>query len=111
MGMIIETLKNLLSRPFTVDYPKKRDKVSEKYRGMIHVDRKKCIGCYLCQVHCPTGAILVDPKTKKADVDTGLCIYCSMCEEVCPVKCIFFTNAYENEVKDRKKLVPPRRKK
>ncbi len=109
MGMTSEVLRNMLKKPFTLKYPKKKSKVSVNFRGKIHVDRKKCIGCYLCQINCPTGAIVVDKKSKKAEVDQGLCILCSMCAEVCPVKCIYFTNDYETAVKDREKLRPKKR--
>ena len=104
MGMTSDILKTLLKKPFTTGYPAKKSEVSKNFRGRIHVDRKKCIGCFLCQVNCPTGAIVVDKKSKKAEVDEGLCILCSMCAEVCPVKCIFFTNEYETAVRDKKKL-------
>ena len=104
MGITLDVLKNMLKKPFTGDFPKKKPDISEKFRGSIEVDRIACIGCYLCQVNCPTGAIVVDPKTKKAEVDMSLCILCSMCAEVCPVKCISFRNEYDISVKDKKKL-------
>lgn len=104
MGMTLDVLKNMLKKPFTKDYPKKKTKVAKAFRGVIEVDRPKCIGCYLCQINCPTGAIVVNKKTKKAEVDMGLCILCSLCAEVCPVKCIHFRNEYEISVKDKKKL-------
>ena len=104
MGMTTTVIKNMLKKPATIKYPKKKSEISKNYRGRIVVDRPKCIGCYLCQVNCPTGAIVVDPKDKKAYVDIGLCIFCSMCREVCPVKCIYFTNEYEKVSKDKEKL-------
>lgn len=104
MGMTAEVLKNMLKKPFTQDYPRKKSRVSVNFRGRISVDRKRCIGCSLCQINCPTGAIVVDPKTKKAGADMALCILCSLCAEVCPVKCIHFNNEYENAVEDKKRL-------
>ena len=102
MGMTSEVLKNFFKKPFTLDYPKKKSKISVNFRGKIFVDKKTCIGCKLCEVYCPTGAIVV--KKKKAVVDEALCIYCSVCKEVCPVKCIYFKNEYENAVRKKKDL-------
>jgi len=107
--MIIKVLKNLVSKPFTIKYPKKESKVSVNFRGVIHVDQKKCIACKLCEVNCPTGAIIVDMKKKYAVVDRSLCILCGMCAEVCPVNVIWFSNQYENadkKMKSFKKQLP-----
>lgn len=102
--MTTEVLRNLLKKPYTLDYPRKKSAVSRNFRGRIYVDRKKCIGCRMCQLNCPAGAIIVDEKTRKARVDLGRCILCSLCAEVCPVKCIHFKNEYENQVRKRKDL-------
>ena len=110
MGMTSDVIRNLLKKPFTIDYPKKKTKVSVHFRGNIFVDQKTCVGCFLCQVNCPTGAITVN-KEKKAEVDFGKCILCGLCNDVCPVKCIYFPNEFENAVTDREKLKPKKRKK
>ena len=102
--MIIKVLKNLVSRPFTTKYPKEKSGVSVNYRGTIHVDQKKCIACKLCEINCPTGAIIVDTEKKYAVVDRSLCILCGMCAEVCPVNVIWFSNDYENAAKNIKEL-------
>ncbi len=109
MGMTSDVIRNLLKKPFTIDYPKKKTKVSVHFRGNIYVDKKTCIGCFLCQVNCPTGAITVN-KQKKAEVDFGKCILCGLCNDVCPVKCIYFPNEFENAVRSREKLKPNKRK-
>ncbi|MBU0532005.1 4Fe-4S binding protein [Candidatus Micrarchaeota archaeon] len=102
VSMVLKVLKNLLKRPFTSEYPKKKSKVSINFRGVIHIDQKKCISCKLCEVNCPTGAIIVDPKKKYAVVDRSLCILCGLCAEVCPVKVIWFSNDYEIAEKKKK---------
>ena len=110
MGMMIEVLKNMLLKPFTIAYPKKKSKVAVKYRGELIVDQEKCISCGMCERNCPTGAITLNKKTRKAESDAALCIFCSLCAEVCPVKCIHFTNKYENAVTDREMLKPKKQK-
>ncbi|MFH1394142.1 MAG: 4Fe-4S binding protein [Candidatus Micrarchaeota archaeon] len=102
VSMIIKVLKNLFAKPFTNEYPKKESKVSINFRGRIHVDQKKCISCRLCEMNCPTGAIVVDQASKYAIVDRSLCIYCGLCAEVCPVNVIWFSNSYENADTDKK---------
>jgi formate hydrogenlyase subunit 6/NADH:ubiquinone oxidoreductase subunit I len=104
VSMVLKVLRNLLSRPFTTKYPKKKAKVSVNFRGVIHIDQKKCIACKLCEVNCPTGAIVVDPKKKYSVVDRSRCILCGMCAEVCPVNVIWFSNEYENATGKKKAL-------
>lgn len=102
VSMVIKVLKNLFTKPFTTKYPKEKSKVTVNFRGSIHVDQKKCISCKLCEVNCPTGAIIVDTKKKYAVVDRSLCILCGLCAEVCPVNVIWFSNDYEISEKKKK---------
>ena len=52
-------------------------------------DRKKCIGCGVCQEACPvTGKAVFSGKGKKAKYDYKKCIRCYCCQEMCPVKAI-----------------------
>ena len=101
-NMIVKVLKSLFSKPFTNNYPKKKSNVSINFRGSIHVDQKKCIGCKLCEINCPTSAIVVNEK-KIAVVNRDLCILCGLCAEVCPVNVIWFSNE-QTGVKSRKEL-------
>jgi formate hydrogenlyase subunit 6/NADH:ubiquinone oxidoreductase subunit I len=103
-SMVLKVLKNMLSRPFTSPYPKKKAKVSIHFRGVIHIDQKNCIACRLCEINCPTGAIVVDPKKKYSVVDRNLCILCGLCADVCPVNVIWFSNDYETSVRKKKVL-------
>ena len=57
--------------------------------GIIEYNKDKCIGCWMCVMACPYGAIRPIPKTKKVircdlcqDQDSPRCI------EACPVKAI-----------------------
>jgi len=101
ISMVGKVLKNLFSRPFTTKYPKEKANVSINFRGVIHVDQKKCISCRLCEINCPTRAIIVDKEKKFAVVDRSLCILCGLCAEVCPVNVIWFSNDCETAGKDK----------
>ena len=51
------------------------------------IDKKKCIKCYKCWLHCPDASYTIDedgfPKC-----DSKTCKGCGICASVCPVKCI-----------------------
>jgi len=100
--MILKILANLFSRPFTTKYPKKESKVSVNFRGAIHIDQKNCISCRLCEMNCPTGAIVVDKQKGYSVVDRSKCILCGLCADVCPVNVIWFSNRYENASESKK---------
>jgi NADH-quinone oxidoreductase subunit I len=102
-NMIVKVLKSLFKNPFTFDYPKKKSNVHINFRGSIHVDQKNCIACKLCEINCPTGAIIVDANKKYSVVDRNLCILCGLCAEVCPVNVIWFSNK-QTGVKNRDEL-------
>lgn len=109
VSVILKVIRNFFSKSFTIDYPKKQSNVSINFRGVIHVDQRKCIACKLCEINCPTKAIVVDPEKKYAVVDRSLCILCGLCAEVCPVNVIWFSNDYELVEKKRdnfKKQLP-----
>lgn len=45
---------------------------------------EKCTNCGVCVPICPTGALLVDPKTRKVHFDAKRCIACELCVRICP---------------------------
>ena len=50
------------------------------FRGKIQYDTKKCIGCKLCEIVCPVGAIIVHP-------DKHVAIKCDLCAVVGEPQC------------------------
>ena len=53
------------------------------------VNRKKCIGCGVCEEACPVPEKAVrSGRGKKARYDYSKCIRCYCCQEMCPVKAI-----------------------
>lgn len=49
------------------------------------IDKEKCVGCGICMVYCPAGAITVHDK--KASIDQDACLGCGNCIRSRVVKC------------------------
>jgi len=114
------TIRHLLRRPVTTQYPEQRLNVSRRTRGNELIwDEKKCTGCGTCAKACHIGAIhittstnLVDNKYKveKYEVDTGYCIFCGLCVEACPFEALFLGYDYERAQYRRGDLVQTKEK-
>jgi NADH-quinone oxidoreductase subunit I len=86
----------------TLDYPAEVMELPSNYRGFFRLIDEKCIGCSLCEIVCPSSAIVMTqlpvaqppqdatrppPKFKKRPlVDWGMCIFCYFCVDVCPTE-------------------------
>jgi len=46
----------------------------------------KCTDCGVCVPICPTGALVVDPQTRKVHFYDNKCIACELCVKVCPTR-------------------------
>ncbi len=53
-------------------------------------DKDACIGCKICEKNCPSNAIVVSSKVKKAVINTTLCHQCTNCRQVCPTSAIHY---------------------
>ena len=103
-GMAL-TLRHLLRRPVTVQYPEERLPLPERLRGndlIWLVD--KCTGCNTCAKACPHGVIQVATTVKvdenrynveKFEADMGLCIFCGLCVEACPFEALYLSQEFE----------------
>jgi NADH-quinone oxidoreductase subunit I len=103
------TLKTLVARPFTMQYPEERWKMATRYRGypklvMDDQGEAKCVACGLCAVVCPPNAIeLQAGETSRAKerhpvdfaIHMGRCINCGYCEEACPKAAIEMSKMHE----------------
>ena len=48
------------------------------------IDQSTCQRCGECARNCPSGAITLNPRTKRYNVNSRKCISCYCCDEVCP---------------------------
>ncbi len=69
----------------------------EWFRGRVHLDPTKCIGCGGCANVCPPGLIKIIDVDGKRFIERDLfrCIYCGRCVEECPEKAITMSEDYE----------------
>ncbi|MGA7105957.1 MAG: NADH-quinone oxidoreductase subunit I [Candidatus Deferrimicrobiaceae bacterium] len=97
----------------TLQYPEERWEPSERFRGFLHNDIKKCTSCSMCVKVCPVDCIALEAvrgADKKMvlvsyEIDIGRCMYCGLCVEVCPPKSLRHTSGYEKASVDRGELI------
>jgi NADH-quinone oxidoreductase subunit I len=107
------TLKHMVAKPVTLEYPEQRPEIPPGYRGAPTLvrdphGREKCVSCQLCEFVCPPKAIRITPggipdddpdahiekRPQKFEIDMLRCIYCGLCQEVCPEEAIWLQNQY-----------------
>ena len=108
------TLRNLVARKVTIQYPEEKTPQSPRFRGLHALRRypngeERCIACKLCEAVCPAAAITIESdvaddgtrRTTRYDIDLFKCIYCGFCEEACPVDAIVETRIFEYHMEHR----------
>jgi len=64
----------------------------EEATGAKIIEHAKCIGCRMCMLACPFGAVTVDPITKKV-IKCDLCEGDPACAKFCPTGAIEYLTA------------------
>jgi len=122
VGGVTTTLRHLVSRKVTVQFPEERHQVVEPaiYRGVHRLNRDeqgrvKCVACFLCATACPARCIdIVAAESPWPDrekypqcftIDELRCIYCGMCEQACPVNAIELTSLFDLSGKSREEMI------
>jgi NADH-quinone oxidoreductase subunit I len=108
------TLRHLLGKKVTMQYPEEKWVVPEGYRGAPYLVRDqdgntKCVSCQLCEFVCPPKAITITPPgpagapadrpnaekmPREFEINMLRCIFCGFCQEVCPEEAIFLMKDY-----------------
>lgn len=93
-----QAIRNVFSKPATIDYPHGAVNIPANYRGRLEYDASKCINCVLCIRDCPSRAITIENHGTKESPDmhaylnVARCIFCCQCVDVCPKKCLTSSN-------------------
>ena len=61
------TLRNMLRKPVTIQYPEQRQTTAERYRARLILTRdpdgeERCVACHLCSAACPVAENALLPK-------------------------------------------------
>ncbi len=106
------TLKHMLQRSITQEYPDEKPDLPPRTRGVIALKQENCTVCYKCSRECPDWCIYIDAhkethppasggrarSVKVLDrfaIDYALCMYCGICVEVCPFDALFWSPDFE----------------
>src|SRR6266508_6132350 len=110
-GLLV-TLRTMLKRSVTQQYPHVKPDLPPRTRGVIALKQENCTVCYKCSRECPDWCIYIDAHKETHEpaaggrarsakildrfaIDYALCMYCGICVEVCPFDALFWTPEFE----------------
>ena len=111
LNSLVRAAAQAFKKPSTLEFPEKREMVTDNFRGMLKLDINTCISCSACARICPNKTIeMVDIETDKGtkkmpELHMERCMFCGDCEEVCPTKCLILTKNYDFERFDKREFV------
>ena len=118
MGITLKYFIFYKKHTCTVQYPRERDLIPPRHRGIHYLETEKCVMCWKCAQSCPVDCIYIEgtrgsdgvlkggyrgqkATLSKFTVDYTVCIFCGLCEEPCPPTCIFLGPDFDYHATDR----------
>ncbi len=116
------TLRTMLKRSVTEQYPDVKPELPPRSRGVIALFEENCTVCMLCARECPDWCIYIDSHKEtipareegarartrneldRFAIDFSLCMYCGICIEVCPFDALFWSPEFEYAELDIREL-------
>ncbi|HEX2423373.1 MAG TPA: NADH-quinone oxidoreductase subunit I [Actinomycetota bacterium] len=106
------TLRTMLHRSVTVQYPHVQPDLPARSRGVIALKQENCTVCYKCSRECPDWCIYIDAHKETHEpagggrarsakildrfaIDYALCMYCGICVEACPFDALFWSREFD----------------
>src|SRR5437868_3858560 len=106
------TLRHMLRRSVTQQYPEVRPDLPARSRGVIALVEENCTSCMLCARECQNWCNYIDSRKEtlpapeggiprqrnvldRFAIDFSLCMYCGICIEVCPFDALFWSPEFE----------------
>ena len=118
MGITLKYFLNHKKTLCTIQYPREKDLIPARHRGIHYLETEKCVLCWKCSDICPVDCIYIEgvrgvdgplqggyrgqkATLSKFTVDYTVCIFCGLCEEPCPPKCIWLGPEFDYHSTDR----------
>jgi len=112
------TLRHLFIKSVTLQYPRQRWQVADRYRGLerLTIDeegKERCVGCCLCAQMCPSKAIKIvtdegqdyNKEVISFEINIARCIFCGLCVEACPKGALKMSGEYELACYNRQGMI------
>ena len=104
MGITLKYFLNHKKTVCTIQYPREKDLIPARHRGIHYLETEKCVMCWKCSDICPVDCIYIDKEKSPVGkgfrlngfaIDYTKCMFCALCVDPCPVDCFFMGSNFD----------------